>query len=583
MNGRVCQFCEKPLSRFSIGSGGDFCSREHRNQFRLRLGMDRLQEANKVASLMRRRENAKVIPATQLARDSQLLPRIAPHLPIPVRPPAVLSLRLRAAAREAPHMVANSRPLLPPFQAAAAIRSAARALESAAFFTDRQARPFLPASRTAPLRAGIAAAGAVAARRAGRLAAEGRRAAEVGLRLRLPRIGDDGIQVRPLQSAPQNCREPQRLLRLNSSADRGRELRVSGGIGFRLPALRIHPVPLAGPRTTSLVRATGPRAIGAASRPRNPPAGTPPAMMRFAVRDLLGPTPPRQASAAGFHWPDAIANGPEFPRQAAAAQRLCGVDWLAPVPAMPRVRHENGVARLRPPERVPSLAVPQARGIKSMQRLTLVAFQPPETPFECAPTALYGSLVSGMHFGAAPARKADPAPATLEEHFDAGLQNWVGGTGDWKVDVAGVRTGSLALYSPSLELPGYLLEFLTRIESRGVTWVFRAANLADYYQATLAMAPGGGYELRRGAVTGGAAEPLTVRPVTASIPPGKTAVTVRTRVAGNVFTVSLDGQAIDTWTDSRLTSGGIGFVSAPEERARLYWVKVSPLGGLSKE
>jgi hypothetical protein len=159
----------------------------------------------------------------------------------------------------------------------------------------------------------------------------------------------------------------------------------------------------------------------------------------------------------------------------------------------------------------------------------------------------------------------------------------VGGTGDWKVDVAGVRTGSLALYSPSLELPGYLLEFLTRIESRGVTWVFRAANLADYYQATLAMAPGGGYELRRGAVTGGAAEPLTVRPVTASIPPGKTAVTVRTRVAGNVFTVSLDGQAIDTWTDSRLTSGGIGFVSAPEERARLYWVKVSPLGGLSKE
>jgi len=47
-----------------VGAGGDFCSREHRNQYGLRLGMDRLQEANKVATLKRRRENLKtVVPA----------------------------------------------------------------------------------------------------------------------------------------------------------------------------------------------------------------------------------------------------------------------------------------------------------------------------------------------------------------------------------------------------------------------------------------------------------------------------------------------------------------------------------------
>jgi len=45
MNGRTCQLCGKPLSRFTVGSGGDFCSREHRNQYRLRAGMDRLQGA----------------------------------------------------------------------------------------------------------------------------------------------------------------------------------------------------------------------------------------------------------------------------------------------------------------------------------------------------------------------------------------------------------------------------------------------------------------------------------------------------------------------------------------------------------
>ena len=62
MSARTCQLCGRPLSRIWVGAGGDFCSREHRNQYGLRLGMDRLQEANKVATLMRRRENLKTVP-----------------------------------------------------------------------------------------------------------------------------------------------------------------------------------------------------------------------------------------------------------------------------------------------------------------------------------------------------------------------------------------------------------------------------------------------------------------------------------------------------------------------------------------
>src|SRR5579864_3658754 len=62
MNARTCLLCGKPLSRIWVGAGEDFCSREHRNQYRLRRGMDRLQEASKVASVMRRRENPKAIP-----------------------------------------------------------------------------------------------------------------------------------------------------------------------------------------------------------------------------------------------------------------------------------------------------------------------------------------------------------------------------------------------------------------------------------------------------------------------------------------------------------------------------------------
>jgi hypothetical protein len=46
------------LSRIRA-SNGDFCSREHHNQYRLRSSMDRMLEVNKVASLMRRCENPK--------------------------------------------------------------------------------------------------------------------------------------------------------------------------------------------------------------------------------------------------------------------------------------------------------------------------------------------------------------------------------------------------------------------------------------------------------------------------------------------------------------------------------------------
>ena len=35
-----------------------------------------------------------------------------------------------------------------------------------------------------------------------------------------------------------------------------------------------------------------------------------------------------------------------------------------------------------------------------------------------------------------------------EENFDSGWDNWVGGMADWKVDVAGVRTGSLRFICP---------------------------------------------------------------------------------------------------------------------------------------
>lgn len=587
MNGRTCQLCGRSLSRFTVGSGGDFCSREHRNQFRLRLGMDRLLEANKVASLMRRRENAKAIPAAQLALDSKILPRTAPHLRLPVRQPDIRSLGPRPAALETNCIVPNSGDLLPPRQTAAQWPSTVRPLDPVDPFTGHPGKPLLLPFNTDTFPARIVQAGARAPRLAGPRPVEHRRdVAELKLDLHRTRLGGNGIQVLPVRSTPENCQEPQPPRRLNNIAERGWDLRVSGGIGFRLPAARIRTINFTGPRTRPLGPSTALRGMAAAAQPKKT-SGAPPAVIRMTLRGLFGPIPPKPDNVIEFRWPDAIANAAGRPRQATAAKRTCDVEWIVPPPVPPQLRNENSVVRLRPRVApLPSISAPEPRGIESAPRLTLVDFEPRETPFECT-SALHGSLVSEMHFGTAPVRKAEPEPlaASLEEHFDGGLQNWTGGTSDWKVDVAGVRAGSLALYTPSLPMRDYVLEFLTRIEARGVTWVFRAAGLNDYYRATLAAAAGGGYEFRRCAVIGGAAETPVVRtvPAVSSMTSGKTAVTLRTRVAGNEFNVFVDGQAIETWTDSRLAAGGIGFQGAPAEGARLYWVKVMPARNLGKE
>ena len=70
MSARTCQLCGKPLSRIRVGTDGDFCSREHRNQYRLRQGMGRLQEANKVANVMRRREQLRPLTGIRSANES---------------------------------------------------------------------------------------------------------------------------------------------------------------------------------------------------------------------------------------------------------------------------------------------------------------------------------------------------------------------------------------------------------------------------------------------------------------------------------------------------------------------------------
>jgi hypothetical protein len=199
--------------------------------------------------------------------------------------------------------------------------------------------------------------------------------------------------------------------------------------------------------------------------------------------------------------------------------------------------------------------------------LATAPFEPQESFFGLAPRAIQGGMAGPQ---SPPARQA----SSFEEEFTAGLANWIGGVEDWKLDAAGVRTGSLALFEPSIGLGDYDLEFLVRLENRGVSWVFRAADFDNYHVCTLAAADDGGYEFARGAVIGGSAESPAVVPVHLT-GGSKPTLTVRTHVSGEDFEVSINGEPVARWNDARHPEGGVGFIGSGPDRARLYWVRLS--------
>ena len=165
----------------------------------------------------------------------------------------------------------------------------------------------------------------------------------------------------------------------------------------------------------------------------------------------------------------------------------------------------------------------------------------------------------------------------MEENFSGGLAQWTGGTVDWRLDAAGVRPCSLAVFSPSLEARDYVLEFLARLEQGSLSWAFRLAGLENYYAIRIALAPGPAgpvFQMSRHAVICGTPEPPVSVPVPVSLR-SRAAFRVQVRAVGSQFTTELDGHVVDRWTDDRLPAGGIGFQADRDARARLYWVKLS--------
>ena len=370
----------------------------------------------------------------------------------------------------------------------------------------------------------------------------------------------------------------------------GKALRVSIAVGFKAPLIcrKMHATRPA--ISSDLVYPGTPRGVLPGTRNR----GAMPRLqaLRINTASTRLPAVHDGKRPAQFIYPGAMRPGTQKPRSnGVPAARTSDVSWIISDP------RANGIG-------IPATTAGFAkRNGVHLCNLTLlptstnpmphVAFRPfipqepvgcPEIPFEGTTAA---SIITAPAAGSAAGDSVAapvpvPAAIKLEEHFGSGWDNWEGGMADWLVDVAGVRTGSLALYLPTLELVDYDLEFLARIDTKCLTWVVRATDLEEYMRCTLTAIPGGELEFSRAVVRNNVAEPVATAPLRI---PGKprAAMTVRTRVFGDSFTVTVDGKEMDSWQEDRLYCGGIGFMGAPDDRARLYWVRISSTENIGKE
>jgi len=601
MYGRTCQLCGKPLSR--LRAEGDFCSKEHKNQFRLRAGMSRLQEANKVASLMRRRENPRQIGAARLICNSAGAVRVCD-------PPKLLSAQFEAAPvwpvfslRGNPRPPAATKAFRDTTPGQLPGRDHPRRSSSLRVRLGANKRDYALPSLPVPFTLhGELPQAPVARMQAVLPPAEPRhRAADPLLTSETPlSLGRRGAMLRSL-AAPGKIPiySVARLYPLRAAAVEGQALRVSAGVGFVVPGagVRAH-------TSQPLVHSTldwpqepfyiVPQGIGRPAAPKSLTVAIPQGVAAL-------PNGPGSANVVQFS-PATTVPVPAFSPATGVlpAVRLCspewtpaGPRWSGTVPGPPAARFaRNGVHLF-------ALAL-QPFAIDAVRQIAEAPIQVREGPVGYPKVAIQDTLAGAILSPSSLSVVQTGLPAGMdengmdnvvpietvqkrfEENFDHGWDDWSAGTADWKLDAAGVRTGSLALFNPSLELTDYEFEFLARISQRTVNWVIRAASLSEYCVCTLTALPGGELAFSRAVQLNGSAEPVFTAAARIAAKPNSP-VTVQTRVRGRNFSVAVNGGIIDIWTDPRLLTGGVGFTGTPEDRARLYWMRLAASDSPGKE
>jgi hypothetical protein len=126
------------------------------------------------------------------------------------------------------------------------------------------------------------------------------------------------------------------------------------------------------------------------------------------------------------------------------------------------------------------------------------------------------------------------------------------------------------------------LDFQAQIEQRAIGWAFRARDFQNYYAAKIVLsrpAPFPVTEIVRYAVLNGKEQPKVQLPLPMQLQRG-TLYRVNVKIAGSQFVTMVNGAIVDTWEDSRIKSGGVGFFTDKGEVASIMGVKVAEERGI---
>ena len=172
------------------------------------------------------------------------------------------------------------------------------------------------------------------------------------------------------------------------------------------------------------------------------------------------------------------------------------------------------------------------------------------------------------------------ASSNLRDDFHSGLANWEGmmsGVPDWASRRGEVRPGSLRIWKPSLSLANYQMEFMGQIDRKSMDWAFRAVDTKNYYGTKLVITRPGSLPnagLVRFVVLDGRERERVELPLPLTLERGVD-YHVRVNVEGSRFLTSVNGQLVSSWTDDRISRGGVGFFAEEGESALVKWVSVS--------
>jgi hypothetical protein len=168
----------------------------------------------------------------------------------------------------------------------------------------------------------------------------------------------------------------------------------------------------------------------------------------------------------------------------------------------------------------------------------------------------------------------------LGKQSDAGLKSPARAVADgalgaqWIANFApdAQRQRRVSVLRSSTNLSAYRLDFESSIRVKALGWVYRAQDSKNFYVSKIELQKPGQnpvYALVHYAVINGVEQPRVETPLHVTVPMGGF-YKVRFEASGNRFTTWIQGQRVEQWTDSRLTSGGAGLFGEGVEQSTLH-------------